>query len=362
MNSPLTVKRDTRLFFLLSGLGFGGAERVTLNLAYALNRKGFKVVFLLMQPVGEYLDEVQETFEVINLDCDRTYKLPLLLLRKLPQLKPDVLVSTMWTLNVGVSFVSWLFPGIKVIFWEHGIPSKSAARVNSFYPLLAPICYPAAHKIISVSSEVESYVRSRTVGLGKKILRVNNAVQPTYLPNGRHKTSGPPRKIIWVGRLIEEKNPGLMLEAFRCLPNTSQFMLTFVGDGPLRERLMSDVAQQGLDSRVRFLGFRPRPTDLMQKSHIFAFTSNKNYEGLPTVLIEALGCGLRIVTTDFGGGVIDILDNGIYGRVVPVGDAYSFAQAILAVADFPHDPGSQISRAEEFLPDTVANHFISAFD
>ena len=67
---------NNQIFFLLPNLKFGGAERVSINLASNLKERGFEVYFLLMSLEGEFLKEAKEEFIVLNLSCNRTYKLP----------------------------------------------------------------------------------------------------------------------------------------------------------------------------------------------------------------------------------------------------------------------------------------------
>jgi glycosyltransferase involved in cell wall biosynthesis len=78
------------------------------------------------------------------------------------------------------------------------------------------------------------------------------------------------------------------------------------------------------------------------------FVLSSRYEGLPNALIEALACGAPVVSTDCPSGPREILDDGRFGRLTPVGDDSAMAQAILATLDHPVDRAVSKARGLEF--------------
>ena len=107
--------------------------------------------------------------------------------------------------------------------------------------------------------------------------------------------------IVTVGRLDTSKNPGLLLDAFaRLAKMRDDVALGFVGDGVLRKTLEARVGELGLERKVHFFGLRP-PSEIagiLRAADIFALSSA--YEGMPMALLEGLGSGLPVVTTDVG--------------------------------------------------------------
>lgn len=101
-----------------------------------------------------------------------------------------------------------------------------------------------------------------------------------------------------------------------------------IGDGELRPRVEALIARQGLEGRVRLLGWRRDVADMMQAMDAFLLTSH--WEGLPRVLLEARASGLPIVATDVGGAA-EVVTGEPIGRLCPVGDVESLAQAVLQV-------------------------------
>ena len=105
-------------------------------------------------------------------------------------------------------------------------------------------------------------------------------------------------------------------------------------------------------------GFMASPFAFMAKSDVFVLSSR--YEGQPNVLIEALACGARVVSTDCPSGPRDVLAGGQYGRLVPVGDASAMASAIAETLDSPSDRQSSRLRGLDFSIDKSAALYLDA--
>jgi glycosyltransferase involved in cell wall biosynthesis len=151
-----------------------------------------------------------------------------------------------------------------------------------------------------------------------------------------------------------------MLEAFALLPADLRCTLDFIGDGPQRHSLEQRTKELNLEACVRFRGFQSNPYTWMMQSDLLALSSDR--EGLPTVLIEALYCGLRVVSTDCGGGIHDILRDGIFGAIVPAGNATKLAHAIATSLASSCDATHQTEGAQRFLPNVTAEQFLQAMN
>ena len=85
---------------------------------------------------------------------------------------------------------------------------------------------------------------------------------------------------------------------------------------------------------------------------------SSDFEGFGNVIVEALACGVPVVSTDCRSGPSEILEHGRYGRLVPVGDASALAQAMLDSLDATHDKEALKRRALDFSPARVADQFL----
>ena len=354
----MSEQRPKKICLLLPSLKFGGAERVALNLAVAFKEAGLAVEFILMSKEGEFLAEAEKNFTVVDLKCNKTYKLPGKLLIYLFKQKSDVLLSSFWKLNLCACLARMLFPWVSLLLWEHAPPSKSKNSPKWLYAISASLFYQVATKVVVVSSGVYSDVANWTIGLRRKMVVIPNAIKPPAPNLNLHRRYSHEKNVIWVGRLDEPKNPGLMLEAFALLPSITNLSLKLVGDGPLRLELEHQCTALGLDERVNFLGFRPNPYEEMSSSDLLVLSSD--WEGFGNVVIEAMLAGLRVVSTDCGQGIHDILLNNRYGTIVPCNDKVSMANAIKEELSQQHSSQEQIDGASRFLPRTVALQFLDA--
>lgn len=142
-------------------------------------------------------------------------------------------------------------------------------------------------------------------------------------------------RLFTVGRLEQEKNPLLLVEALARLEHErpGRYRLTWVGGGPMAETIRQHAEALGIGDRIELAGwvpFGPALLNLYRESHAFVHVSFT--EGVPKVLVEALASGLPIVATDVG-GVRSILDDGQAGLLVPPADLDGLVAAIMRITD-----------------------------
>lgn len=106
-------------------------------------------------------------------------------------------------------------------------------------------------------------------------------------------------------------------------------------------------------------GFVSNPYAFMAKAKVFVLSSA--WEGLPGVLIEALACGIPIVATDCPSGPAEILENGRYGRLIPIGEEQAMAEAISEMLDHPHSTSMLRQRAMDFSAENIISQYLNIF-
>lgn len=138
--------------------------------------------------------------------------------------------------------------------------------------------------------------------------------------------------IVTIGRLLEQKNHGLLIDAFQELfGDRKGCSLLIVGDdttgGSYRKKLEDKVNTLPgfIRDNVYFLGPRKDIPELLMASDIFVLSSD--WEGVPLTLLEAMGYGIPVVCTSVG-GIPDVIEHGINGLLVPKGDVGGLANAI----------------------------------
>ena len=213
--------------------------------------------------------------------------------------------------------------------------------------------YSAAERVLARLSDriitVSPAERRHGVALGLEGRRI------VAIPNGLTPASSMPRAVVrdrlgladdvpvigFVGRLVEQKAPGVLLRALALVDReVRSCQLVIVGDGPLQVPLRRLAETLGIGDRVLWLGDRDgRP--LLPAFDVFALPSR--YEGLPYVALEALAAGLPIVATD-AAGVGLLVRDGRNGRIVPPDSPDRLASALV---EFLADPRRRAS-AEQF--------------
>ena len=144
---------------------------------------------------------------------------------------------------------------------------------------------------------------------------------------------GAPPVVLAVGRLTAAKDYPALIRAFASARSERDMRLMILGNGEERPRLESLVAELGLGDCVSLPGFAANPYAYMEKAAVFALSSIS--EALPTGLIEALAVGVPIVATDCPSGPREVLQDGRFGALVPVGNAAALARAILDALGAP---------------------------
>ena len=150
-------------------------------------------------------------------------------------------------------------------------------------------------------------------------------------------------------KLKPQKDFGTLLRAFAAFRHQREGRLVVLGEGPERASLLALAASLGVSAEVDFPGFLPNPYALMRRADLFVLSSA--WEGFGNVLVEAMACGCPVVSTRCPSGPDEILEDGRYGELVPVGAADALAGAIARTLDAPQKPDVLRRRAAAFSLD-----------
>ena len=325
-----------KLALFVPNLDGGGAERMMVNLAGGFAKRGFKVDLVLATARGRYLDLVPETVNVTDLEAKGvTASLPKLV-HYLRQHRPYSLLTTLEHASV-------------VALWARRlsmVQTRVVVRLSNMLFLAPSVCfktkalrravklfYPWADSFIAGSEGVAVNVQQFTRVPEAKVHTIYNPVvtddlrlRARELPEHPWFTSGAPPVVLGVGRLEGQKDFVTLVRAFAQVRRTRPVRLVILGEGGKRPELEALVAQLGLGEDVLLPGFVDNPFAYM--AHADTFVLSSRYEGLPGVLIQAMACGCKIVSTDCPSGPREILRDGSLGRLVPVGDVTALAGAI----------------------------------
>jgi len=330
---------DVALF--LRGLYGGGAERILLTLAEGFVERGLKVDLVLARAEGPYLEQVHPHVRIVDLKAQWMPSSLPKLVNYLRQNRPSNLLAA---LHYPCEIALWAkrLAGVStsIIVTEHNTLSLEAARIPQMSvhltPLAARLFYPWANEIVAVSQGVATDLAQITRLPADRIQVIYNPViVPELFTLAKEPIDHPwfkqgePPVILGVGRLHPQKDFPTLIRAFAQVCQVRSARLMILGDGPERERLTALIEELDLTDSVALPGFIQNPYPYMAKASVFVLSSA--WEGLGNVLIEAMSVGTPVISTNCKSGPAEILAQGKYGVLTPVGDSKAIAEAILSV-------------------------------
>jgi glycosyltransferase involved in cell wall biosynthesis len=260
-----------------------------------------------------------------------------------------------------------LFKRLRIILREASTPSseklKTLKSILLFY-IFKYLCR-IADRIVAVSKGVKSDFSEFYKIPYEMIEVIYNPVifnWTQHIRNARPKYSGPPR-LIFVGRIVRLKRLELQIEALSILiKKIPGVTLIICGDSPdlqYSDELVELANRLGVYKNIEFVGYQENVYSQLSRADYILLTSE--YEGLPSVLIEALSVGVRVVACDCPNGPREILDNGRLGYLIPYDGltAEAVANAIIRDALSPQKINFQDNHFIQFESEHVINQYLA---
>ena len=340
------MKTRTLLFYT-HALAGGGAERAWTLLASGFARQGHRVIMAVDYESNDnlpFLDPSVDLHVLHGPHAQTTLRLAKLIARE----KPDATLSALCVSNVKHLIAATLAGRRqRAILSYHGFFESEPQALSRTSFLLTPILSRLSARTVAVSDLLAEDLRSRFRADKRRTRRVYNPVMWGGEIVSPIDLRARPPLVIACGRLVAAKHFDSLINAFaRVEPRHARLMI--IGEGPERPKLEAEIAKHGLQDRVTLTGYVERPWELFSQATCLAVSSRLESFGM--VVVEALGHGLSVVSTDCK-GPREILADGRYGRLVPVGHEAAMAGAISAALTDPGDPAPRLARAEDFSLD-----------
>ena len=352
--------------FFLPDLRGGGAQKMVLNMAHEFAARGDKVDLVVASSEGVFAKELKNTVKLVDLKKTRTVLSVFALSRYLEKERPDIFVSALFHANL-TAIMAKLIAGstaTKFILTERNYFSKRIedSGYERFYiPLLARILYPHADMVIGISKGVADDIQARAKLHPAKTGWIHNPVVTPDMRGGQISANNNREKpvIITSGRLVEQKDHETLIKAFAVLVKKRPATLKILGTGPREQELKKLAADLGVTNDVIFEGFVENSLDHFYNADLFVISSQ--WEGFCNVIVEALLCGLPVVSTDCPSGPAEILDQEKFGILVPVRDESALAAAINNALDRSWDKKAQRGRAMDFTVEKICDSYAAVF-
>jgi len=356
-NEQKEMRRDS-IVLVIPTLRQGGAERVMSILAeqWAALRYDVHIVLLAGGPL---FYGISNSISVHDLGFNSKNKggricseiITLLKLRRLiVEIHPLFVLSFMEKYN-SFTIIASACTGISVFVSDRSSPTRVFPWTTR---LLRWFTYSFATGIIAQTEMAREHLNNRLMFMSNTCVIPNPVRESTVANKGVKENI-----IISAGRLSPEKGHDHLIRAFSKM-RIDQWRLVILGDGPMRPVLKDMAIKLGVSDRFELPGAIDNVDHWLERASIFAFPSLS--EGFPNALAEAMAAGLPCVSFDCDAGPRDIIQDGVNGFLIPVGDGDGLLMRIQQLIDDPslrHRIGMAAKNASwRFNADQIAERYL----
>jgi glycosyltransferase involved in cell wall biosynthesis len=335
------------ILYIISGLGMGGAENILSSLGDGLISRGHNVKIIclkgdvVVKPVSEKIDIISLNLNSLGDIFFRSKSIK----KIIEEFSPDVVHAHMFHAIVLARILRITIPMKKLICTAHS---------KSFGGKLRALIYKITDRWSDVNTNVsfeatENFIQNN-IFRGNNSLTITNGVDVTkFVPNHidrasyreKFKIFDHEKIFIAVGRFSDAKDYPNLINAFNLFiaNDVSNSKLFIVGDGELRTVIESLIIENGLSDRITLLGIRHDIPNLLNMSDFFILSSA--WEGLPTVLLEAMATEKIVIATDCGGSN-EIINNGEF--LVPIKNSQLLMERMKSVVDLNQEESRKIGK------------------
>lgn len=300
----------------------GGAERVISILTKKFLDKGHEVELLLYydRPLFYEIDErVKVVIDEEHIGKVNPLKHILWRRNYIKESSPDVIVSFLAPVNM-VNIVANMGLKIPIIVADRSDPRKAPSNIA--VRLARDILYRFAGGVVLQNERNRAYF--------KDSIKEKSEVIYNPLDIGEYKGAGlsceKSKKIVSVGRIIEQKRPELLVNSFNNIHKEfEEYKLVFYGDGDLKGEMERYAKSIGLGEKVEFAGATQNVYESIKDAELFVLCSD--YEGMPNALLEAMCVGLPVISTKVSGAT-DVIKSGENGFLVECGSEEELTMAM----------------------------------
>lgn len=332
---------------LLPNLRGDGAVGMMLTLAEGLSQRGYAIDILIARVEGERIGSLPTNIRLINLDASRPLRAVQPLVRYLRRCHPDILIASEHYSGLPALYALFLARvNTRCVIRQDNTWGMDSLRFKGRHRLLTPWMVSRLFQyaeIIAVSQDVATDFVKHFPHLRKNITVIYNPILSDRLIDLSREpldhpwfTPGNLPVLVSAGRLQPAKGFDILIDAFARAIKTTPARLLILGEGPDREALQERIAANNLSDVCELAGYQHNPYMYMARSRAFVLSSR--FEGLPTVLVEALAVGAPVIATDCHSGPREILADGMFGTLVPLNDIDALANAIIARILAPAHP------------------------
>lgn len=355
------------IVFIFRNMGTGGAQKIEAFVANTLSNNGYKVTVLNMAkekcsvdinkkiPIYNlFYDEVENENNRVKKQIKKFFYL-IKFRQMIKQLKPDLVCAFLSDI-VRLTVISMRGIKIPIIGSERGDPyqfsPKKLKQYNKAYNQCAGVAFQLKNpkSAYCLKKDIKTAIIENPCIPREGVFPVRN--------NSEHI-------IISAGRLSRQKRFDILIDAFSIVHKSyPEYMLVIYGDGPLKNELKKQIKQNNLEKSVILEG---NVSDVFQEaSSAEFFVLSSDFEGIPNVLMEAMAIGFPCISTDCSpGGANKLLDGGKRGILVPKGNYFKLAEAMIQFIENPDIQEAYSNKSKEIIkeyaPEQIEKKWLNFF-
>lgn len=344
----MTEAQAPLVVHIIYALGAGGLENGLVNLINRTPPGRYRHAIICLTAAQAFAQRITAPgVEIIELHKRDRQDWPMYwrLLKLLRRLRPAI-IHTRNLAALDTQVLGPLVPGARQVHGEHGRDIYDLDGSNWKYRQLRRMMRPFIDHYIAVSRDLQQWLK-QSIGVREHALtQIYNGVdwqkftprsgeRPALLPPALRPEVDEPVVVGTVGRLVEVKDQRSILLSIRDLLQRSpdwrrRLRVVLVGGGPLEAELGQLARDCGIDDLVWMTGDRDDIPDLLRMMDVFLLPSLG--EGISNTILEAMAAGLPVVATAVGGNP-ELVEDGVNGRLVPVGNTSALADALLELVE-----------------------------
>lgn len=342
---------NPKIYFSIGTMSSGGAERVISIISNYLTDQDYDITILtwLHCPIFYNLNRKIRIVD-IEKECGSSNILRKALFFRhfIKKDKPDLLISFLAKINILVLLSCLLIP-VKIIVCERNDPRF--VPFSKILRIIRNVTYYLADGILTQTHKNKKYFSNK---LQHKINVIYNPININHELVGNAIAKHKVKKIVAVGRLVDQKNHEMLIKAFSSfLKEHSGYDLYIYGEGSNLKKLENLTRDLGIATHVIFPGNKKDIFHEISDAEIFVQTSK--FEGMPNTLIEAMCLGLPCISTKVSGAT-DLIKHGVNGFLVDIDDIKGLEYYILKLVNdkgLQKEIGYNASKLYETLKDDV---------
>jgi len=347
-----------KIGIFLSSFGDGGAHKNMMHIAEWLTKQGHTVELIITKSDGPMEHAVPDNVSIYNLGSSRVRYSLYRFIKYFQKSEFDSILATPTTCTLIAGITDILINSDTKVTLRVPVTLSNERYytnpkgIEHLFPIVTKYVYSKSESIIAISNGVKSDTMKTFDISGSNIKTIYNpAVTDDIFDKMKEPVEHPFFKeenkvFIAVGRLVEQKGFNTLINAFESVEKQTGAKLIILGDGKEKKNLVKLRQDLSLTDSVSFVGFVKNPYKYINNADVFVLSSL--WEGFGNVVAEALACGTPVVATDCDSGPAEILDNGKYGKLVPVGDVNKLSREMVDVLDQEQNKVALVNRAKAF--------------